>query len=95
MTLDVYVDIDPLSKQHNMAHPSPGLWRGHARVEAEPAPMFSRKIGESVDLLRAFGYRVEELGVEGPVVRDAETVRLLPAEYAAYAGEPPVWAETD
>ena len=78
-----------------MALVSPGLWRGYDGMEADPAPLFSRKIAESVDLLRAFGYRVEELGVEGPVVRDAETVRLLPAEYAAYADEPPVWAETD
>lgn len=93
VTLNVYADVDPLSKQHNMIMVSPNLWGGYLGLHIDPGPMFAQRVDEAKELLRAFGYRVEEPDDRAVEIRDAETVRrLYPLEYAAYMGAIPAEA---
>ena len=39
-TLNVYADIEPISKIHNMLRATPCLWRGHLGPRVDPGPMF-------------------------------------------------------
>ena len=58
VTLNVYADIDPLSKQHNMAIVAPGLWSGFSGVELNKSEADIQRIREAIEFLKAFGYRV-------------------------------------
>jgi hypothetical protein len=51
-TLNVYADIEPISKIHNMLRATPCLWRGHLGPRVDPGPMFQQRIQESIETLR-------------------------------------------
>lgn len=86
-TLNVYADIEPISKIHNMLRVSPCLWRGYLGPRVDPGPMFQQRIQESIETLQAFGYGVTEPDDRNVVIRDVKTIsRLYPTEYAAVLG---------
>ena len=86
-TLNVYADIEPISKIHNMLRVSPCLWRGYLGPRVDPGPMFQQRIQESIETLQAFGYGVTEPDDRNIVIRDVKTIsRLYPTEYAAVLG---------
>jgi hypothetical protein len=86
-TLNVYADIEPISKIHNMLRVSPCLWRGYLGPRVDPGPMFQQRIQESIETLQAFGYGVTEPDDRNTVIRDVKTIsRLYPTEYAAVLG---------
>ena len=92
-TLNVYVDIEPMSKIQNMPRVSPGLWRGYLGLRVDPGPMFQQKIREAIETLEAFGYGVSEPDDRNVLIRDAQTIsRLYPPEYAAVLGAIPAEA---
>lgn len=51
VTLNVYVDIEPMSKIQNMLRVSPSLWRGYLGLRVDPGPMFQQKIREVIETL--------------------------------------------
>ncbi len=51
VTLNVYVDIEPMSKIQNMLRVSPSLWRGYLGLRVDPGPMFQQKIREAIETL--------------------------------------------
>lgn len=51
VTLNVYVDIEPMSKIQNMLRVSPSLWRGYIGLRVDPGPMFQQKIREAIETL--------------------------------------------
>ena len=50
-TLNVYADIEPMSKIQNMLRVSPSLWRGYLGLRVDPGPMFQQKIREAIETL--------------------------------------------
>ena len=92
-TLNVYADIEPISKIHNMLHATPCLWRGHLGPRVDPGPMFQQKIREAIETLEAFGYGISEPEDRNVLIRDVQTIsRLYPTEYAAVLGAIPTEA---
>ena len=81
-TLNVYVDIEPMSKIQNMPRVSPSLWRGYLGLRVDPGPMFQQKIREAIEAietLEAFGYGVSEPDDRNVLIRDVQTIsRLYP-----------------
>ena len=51
VTLNAYVDIEPMSKIQNMLRVSPSLWRGYIGLRVDPGPMFQQKIREAIETL--------------------------------------------
>ena len=51
VTLNVYADIEPMSKFQNMLRVSPSLWRGYLGLRVDPGPMFQQKIREAIETL--------------------------------------------
>ena len=51
VTLNVYADIEPMSKIQNMLRVSPSLWRGYLGLRVDPGPMFKQKIREAIETL--------------------------------------------
>ena len=51
VTLNVYADIEPMSKIQNMLRVSPSLWRGYLGLRVDPGPMFQQKIREAIETL--------------------------------------------
>lgn len=51
VTLNVYADIEPMSKIQNMLRVSPSLWRGYLGLRVDPGPMFQQKIREVIETL--------------------------------------------
>ena len=51
VTLNVYVDIEPMSKIQNRLRVSPSLWRGYLGLRVDPGPMFQQKIREAIETL--------------------------------------------
>ena len=93
VTLNVYADIEPISKIHNMLRVSPCLWRGYLGLRVDPGPMFQQRIQEAVETLQAFGYGITEPDDRNIVIRDVKTIsRLYPTEYAAVLGAIPTEA---
>lgn len=93
VTLNVYVDIEPMSKIQNMLRVSPSLWRGYLGLRADPDPMFQQKIREAIETLEAFGYDISEPDDRNVPIRDVQTIsRLYPTEYAAVLGAIPTEA---
>lgn len=93
VTLNVYADIEPISKIHNMLRVSPCLWRGYLGLRVDPGPMFQQRIQEAVETLQAFGYGITEPDDRNIVIRDVKTIsRLYPTEYAAVLGAIPAEA---
>ena len=93
VTLNVYADIEPISKIHNMLRVSPSLWRGYLGLRVDPGPMFQQRIQEAVETLQAFGYGITEPDDRNIVIRDVKTIsRLYPTEYAAVLGAIPIEA---
>lgn len=93
ITLNVYADIEPISKVHNMLRVSPSLWRGYLGLRVDPEPMFERKIQEAIETLQAFGYGITEPDDHNILIRDVKTIsRLYPTEYAAVLGAIPAEA---
>lgn len=92
-TLNVYADIEPISKIHNMLRATPCLWRGHLGPRVDPGPMFQQRIQESIETLQAFGYGITEPDDRNVVIRDVKTIsQLYPTEYAAVLGAIPTEA---
>ena len=84
VTLNVYVDIEPMSKIQNMLRVSPNLWRGYLSLGVDPGPMFQQKIRQAIETLKAFGYGISEPDDRNVLIRDVQTIsRLYPTEYAA------------
>ena len=84
VTLNVYVNIEPMSKIQNMLRVSPSLWRGYLGLRADPDPMFQQKIREAIETLEAFGYGISEPDDRNVLIRDVQTIgRLYPTDYAA------------
>ena len=73
VTLNVYADIEPISKIHNMLRATPCLWRGHLGPRVDPGPMFQQRIQESIETLQAFGYGITELDDRNIAIRDVKT----------------------
>lgn len=93
VTLNVYADIEPISKIHNMLRVSPCLWRGYLGLRVDPGPMFQQRIQEAIETLQAFGYGITEPDDRNIVIRDVKTIsRLYPTEYAAVLGAIPTEA---
>ena len=69
-TLNVYADIEPISKIHNMLRATPCLWRGHLGPRVDPGPMFQQRIQESIETLQAFGYGITEPDDRNIAIRD-------------------------
>ena len=93
VTLNVYADIEPMSKIQNMLRVSPSLWRGYLGLRVDPGPMFQQKIREAIETLEAFGYGVSEPDDRNVLIRDVQTIsRLYPTEYAAVLGAIPTEA---
>ena len=65
-TLNVYADIEPISKIHNMLRATPCLWRGHLGPRVDPGPMFQQRIQES-------GYGITEPDDRNIAIRDVKT----------------------
>ncbi len=58
-TLNVYADIEPISKIHNMLRATPCLWRGHLGPRVDPGPMFQQSPTEDPGVHRdALGVRL-------------------------------------
>ena len=92
-TLNVYADIEPMSKIQNMLRVSPSLWRGYLGLRVDPGPMFQQKIREAIETLEAFGYGISEPDDRNVLIRDVQTIsRLYPTEYAAVLGAIPTEA---
>ncbi|MEQ3027992.1 MULTISPECIES: site-specific integrase [Collinsella] len=72
-TLNVYADIEPISKIHNMLRATPCLWRGHLGPRVDPGPMFQQRIQESIETLQAFGYGITEPDDRNIAIRDVKT----------------------
>ena len=72
-TLNVYADIEPISKIHNMLRATPCLWRGHLGPRVDPGPMFQQRIQESIETLQAFGYGITEPDGRNIAIRDVKT----------------------
>lgn len=72
-TLNVYADIEPISKIHNMLRATPCLWRGHLGPRVNPGPMFQQRIQESIETLQAFGYGITEPDDRNIAIRDVKT----------------------
>ena len=51
VTLNVYADIEPMSKIQNMLCVSPSLLRGYLGLRVDPGPMFQQKIREAIETL--------------------------------------------
>ena len=51
VTLNVYADIEPMSKIQNIQRVSPSLWRGYLGLRVDPGPMFQQKIREAIETL--------------------------------------------
>lgn len=51
VTLNVYADIEPMSKIQNTLRVSPSLWRGYLGLRVDPGPMFQQKIRETIETL--------------------------------------------
>lgn len=93
VTLNVYADIEPMSKIQNMLRVSPSLWRGYLGLRVDPGPMFQQKIREVIETLEAFGYGITEPDDRNVLIRDVQTIsRLYPTEYAAVLGAIPTEA---
>lgn len=93
VTLNVYADIEPMSKIQNMLRVSPSLWRGYLGLRVDPGPMFQQKIREAIETLEAFGYGITEPDDRNVLIRDVQTIsRLYPTEYAAVLGAIPTEA---
>ena len=93
VTLNVYVDIEPMSKIQNMLRVSSSLWRGYLGLRVDPDPMFQQKIREAIETLEAFGYGISEPDDRNVLIRDVQTIsRLYPTEYAAVLGAIPTEA---
>lgn len=93
VTLNVYADIEPMSKIQNMLRVSPSLWRGYLGLRVDPGPMFQQKIREAIETLEAFGYGISEPDDRNVLIRDVQTIsRLYPTEYAAVLGTIPTEA---
>ena len=93
VTLNVYADIEPMSKIQNMLRVSPSLWRGYLGLRVDPGPMFQQKIREAIETLEAFGYGISEPDDRNVLIRDVQTIsRLYPTEYAAVLGAIPTEA---
>lgn len=73
VTLNVYADIEPISKIHNMLRATPCLWRGHLGPRVDPGPMFQQRIQESIETLQAFGYGITEPDDRNIAIRDVKT----------------------
>ena len=73
ITLNVYADIEPISKIHNMLRATPCLWRGHLGPRVDPDPMFQQRIQESIETLQAFGYGITEPDDRNIAIRDVKT----------------------
>ncbi len=73
VTLNVYTDIEPISKIHNMLRATPCLWRGHLGPRVDPGPMFQQRIQESIETLQAFGYGITEPDDRNIAIRDVKT----------------------
>lgn len=73
ITLNVYADIEPISKIHNMLRATPCLWRGHLGPRVDPGPMFQQRIQESIETLQAFGYGITEPDDRNIAIRDVKT----------------------
>lgn len=71
--LNVYADIEPISKIHNMLRATPCLWRGHLGPRVDPGPMFQQRIQESIETLQAFGYGITEPDDRNIAIRDVKT----------------------
>ena len=81
VTLNVYVDIEPMSKIQNLS------------LRVDPGPMFQQKIREAIETLEAFGYGISEPDDRNVLIRDVQTIsRLYPTEYAAVLGAIPTEA---
>ena len=86
-TPNVYADIEPISKIHNMLRATPCLWRGHLGPRVDPGPMFQQRIQESIETLQAFGYGITEPDDRNIAIRDVKTNSWLQlTEYAAVLG---------
>ena len=72
-TLNVYADIEPISKIHNMLRATPCLWRGHLGPRVDPGPMFQQRIQESIETLQAVGYCITEPDDRNIAIRDVTT----------------------
>lgn len=72
VTLNVYTDIEPISKIHNMLRATPCLWRGHLGPRVDPGPMFQQRIQESIETLQAFGYGITEPDDRNIAIRDVK-----------------------
>lgn len=72
-TLNVYADIEPISKIHNILRATPCLWRGHLGPRVDPGPMFQQRIQESIETLQAFGYGITEPDDRNIAIRDVKT----------------------
>ena len=72
-TLNVYADIEPISKIHNMLRATPCLWRGHLGPRVDPGPMFQQRIQGSIETLQAFGYGITEPDDRNIAIRDVKT----------------------
>ena len=72
-TLNVYADIEPISKIHNMLRATPCLWRGHLGPRVDPGPMFQQRIQEPIETLQAFGYGITEPDDRNIAIRDVKT----------------------
>lgn len=93
VTLNVYADIEPISKIQNMLRATPCLWRGHLGPRVDPGPMFQQRIQESIETLQAFGYGISEPDDRNVLIRDVQAIsRLYPTEYAAVLGAIPTEA---
>ena len=77
VTLNVYVDIEPMSKMQNMLLVSPSLWRGYLSLRVDPGPMFQQKIREAIETLEAFGYGISEPDDRNVLIRDVQTISHL------------------
>ena len=90
VTLNVYADIEPMSKIQNMLRVLPSLWRGYLGLRVDPGPMFQQKIREAIETL---GYGISEPDDRNVLIRDVQTIsRLYPTEYAAVLGAIPTEA---
>ena len=90
VTLNVYADIESMSKIQNMLRVSPSLWRGYLGLRVDPDPMFQQKIREAIETL---GYGISEPNDRNVLIRDVQTIsRLYPTEYVAVLGAIPTEA---
>ena len=92
VTLNVYADIEPISKIHNMLRVSPCLWRGYLGFGRSGSHVPTAHPGGRRDA-PGVRYGITEPDDRNIVIRDVKTIsRLYPTEYAAVLGAIPTEA---